>query len=149
MALTTAYYYTPNGRSIQRPLAGTQLETAAAAAGGIRPDHVVYPAAQSRLRVVLDASGSFTTFATEYVRKRTSVTESFQVTAALMDEFQAWAAERNIRPGVSQWFADASWIRLRLQQEILNLAVGVHKGDEIELRNDPQVLKALDVLGVR
>ncbi len=150
LALTTAFYYTPSGRSIQKPLGGTQLEGATAKlAGGIRPDHATTPAGQSRLRVVLDASGSFPSFATEFLRGGTKVDGTFEVPPAVMDRFQAWCSERNIRPGVNQWFTEAGWIRRRLKQEIFNQALGVAKGDEVELNDDPVVLKALDVLGVR
>jgi carboxyl-terminal processing protease len=150
LALTTAFYYTPNGRSIQKPLAGTQLEGAAGKSpGGVLPDIVVAPPPATRLRYVLDASGSFPSFATEYLRGGAKVDEALEVTGALMDRFQAWCSERNIRPGVSQWFADAAWIRRRLKQEILNQALGVAKGDEVELQDDPAVLRALDVLGLR
>jgi carboxyl-terminal processing protease len=68
IALTTAFYYTPSGRSIQKPLSG-QLETTTAhisAGGGIQPDQIVYPEAMTPLRGYLDGSASFTSFATEY-----------------------------------------------------------------------------------
>ncbi len=151
LALTTAFYFTPNGRSIQRPLGGTQLEdvTRAQTAGGIHPDHSVPPPAQTRLRIVLEASGSVTSFATEFLRAAPNPAANFEVSPTLMDRFQAWLSDRNIRPGVSQWFADADWIRRRLKQEIHTLAFGVAKGDEIEMRDDAQVRKALEVLEVR
>ena len=86
LALTTAFYYTPSGRSIQKPLASGQLGAATVVAagrsaptpagrlpggGGIQPDQIVYPAQQSRLQLVLDASGSLTSFAGEYLRTHT------------------------------------------------------------------------------
>ena len=86
LALTTAFYYTPSGRSIQKPLSSGQLGAATVMArgpfhsdagrslpggGGIQPDQIVYPAQQSRLQQVLDASGSLTSFAGEYLRTHT------------------------------------------------------------------------------
>src|SRR5207302_1457078 len=87
LALTTALYYTPSGRSIQRPLKGSDYALAATASnpnkqsqfrtdsgrivkggGGIQPDYVVYPDLPTRLRAVLDATASFTTFAIDYVK---------------------------------------------------------------------------------
>ena len=41
---------------------------------------------------------------------------------------------------------DREWIRERLKQEIFNQALGVAKGDEIEVRRDPVVLGALRFL---
>ena len=77
LALTTAFYYTPSGRSIQKPLPSGQLEIEKQAeqfrtdsgrtvtgGGGIQPDIAVGPEPQTRLRMVLDASGIMTSFAT-------------------------------------------------------------------------------------
>jgi carboxyl-terminal processing protease len=164
LALTTALYYTPSGRSIQRPLDAQRFELAAATArpdgagdfrtdagrrvtggGGITPDVLVFPPAVSRLRAVLDASASFTSFATAYLREH-KVTDEFEVTAAILDEFQAYLAGRSIQPGVSEWSIEREWIRNRLKTEIFNQAFGVEKGDEIEAQRDPVILRALGTL---
>ncbi len=161
LALTTALYYTPSGRSIQKPLDPTQFALAGATAhpngasefhtdsgrkvtggGGIVPDFEVEPPIITRFRAVLEASGSFTTFATGYVAKH-QIAETFEVTPALLDEFQAFLAERNIQPGVSEWSEERPFIVNRLKTEIFNLTLGVEKGDEVEAQRDPQILKAL------
>jgi carboxyl-terminal processing protease len=146
VALTIAFYYSPKGRSIQRPLKDVQLTQAAGQEqGGVEPDVTVRIPPPSRLRVALDASGSFTTFATEVVRSRV-LGPAFQVDGALLDEFRAWLAKRNIQPGVPEWTAEVAWTRDRLKQEILNLTAGVEKGDEVEMARDPFVLQALGAL---
>ncbi len=147
LALTTAYYYTPNGRSIQRPLRAGRLAGAVQdGAGGIVPDHVVYAAPPTRLRMVLEATGSFTSFATVWLHRQGPISEEFTVTNAVLDEFQAYLAQRNIQPGVGEWSTEREWIRSRLKQEIFNQAFGVAKGDQIELERDPVVGKAIEVL---
>jgi carboxyl-terminal processing protease len=164
LALTTALYYTPSGRSIQKPLDSRQFALAAATAhpngqaqfhtdagrkvtggGGIVPDYVVTPPVPTRLRAVLDASGSFTTFATGYVGNH-KITEDFEVTPALLDEFQVFLSQRNIQPGVNEWSVEREFIANRLKTEIFNLTLGVEKGDEVDAQRDTQILKALDVL---
>ncbi len=144
MALTTAFYYTPSGRSIQRKLEGQLAQTTAGVqAGGIQPDQLVYGEVPSRLRMVMDATGSFANFATEFLRVKGAITPEFQVDNAILDQFQTALAARNIQPGISDWSADRDWIRHRLRQEIFNQALGVEKGDEIEAQLDPVVLAAL------
>ena len=83
LALTTALYYTPSGRSIQKPLDSKQFALGSATAhpngdvqfhtdsgrrvtggGGIVPDYIGRPAPMTRLRAAMDGSGSFMTFAT-------------------------------------------------------------------------------------
>ena len=150
MALTTAFYYTPAGRSIQRHLTG-ELDRATAdqKSGGIQPDRVVYPPQVTRLQAVLEASGSFPSFATDYIRRNTGITRDFEVSDSLLDEFQVAMSSRNIRPSVGEWSTDSDWIRSRLKQEILNQAVGVAVGDEVEAAMDPVVLAALDAIGAK
>jgi carboxyl-terminal processing protease len=114
--------------------------------GGIQPDMVIYPPATNRLRAVLDASGSFTNFATEYLRTN-KVTGDFEVTPQIMDEFRVFLSERNIQPGITEWSPEREFIVNRLKTEIFNQAFGVEKGDEVEAQRDPVILKALEVLG--
>jgi carboxyl-terminal processing protease len=169
LALTTSFYFTPSGRSIQRPLTEGQLEgqtprwgsleqqsefktesgRKVRGGGGIEPDHLVMPDGGTRLRNVLDASGVLTQFATEAIHKHGKVDASFSVPAAMLDDLRVYLSERNIRPGVSEWSADGAWIRNRLHQEIFNQALGVEKGDEVEAQRDTQILRALEVLGAR
>ena len=165
LALTTALYYTPSGRSIQKPLDAGKFELASTTAhpntqtefrtdkgrlvtggGGIRPDFVVYPPPMNRLRAVLDASASFTNFATEYLRQN-KVTPEFEITPKILGEFQVFLSERGIQPGVSEWTVEREFVTNRLKTEIFNQAFGVEKGDEVEAQRDTLIQKALEVLG--
>ena len=158
MALTTAFYYTPSGRSIQKPLQTGQLEfkpspqeyrtdsgRVVRGGGGIQPDYLVEPESPTRLRVALEASGSFTSFATDYTQTH-KIGADFDVTPAMLDDFHVFVSQRAIQPPVGEWLADRDWIQSRLKQEILNQGVGVEKGDEVEVQRDPQVLAALSHL---
>jgi len=165
LALTTALYYTPSGRSIQKPLDSEKFELGATTAhpnvqsefrtdkgrsvtggGGIRPDIVVLPPAMNRLRAVLDASASFTNFATEYLRKN-KVTPDFDITPDVMRQFQLFLSERGIQPGVADLTVEQSFMSVRLKTEIFNQAFGVEKGDEVEAQRDPVIQKALEIVG--
>ena len=145
MALTTAFYFTPNGRSVQRPLKDGQLShyTNLGTNAGLRPDREVYPETMTRLRAYLDSTGILTNYATETLAKGLKVDAAFDVSNQLLDELQLFLSERNVRPSLAEWSTDREWIRSRLLQEILNQALGVEKGDEVELRRDPAVLQAL------
>ncbi|MGC8793828.1 MAG: S41 family peptidase [Bryobacteraceae bacterium] len=150
LALTTAYYYTPKGRSIQRSLPGTPLAPAGKGepqSGGIQPDRVAFPEPLTPFRTVVEASGAFTSFATEYIRRH-KVTEDFQVTPEVLDEFQSYLAQRNIQPSVGEWSREREWIATRLKTEILNQGVGVETGDRVEVGRDPVVRAALRALGL-
>lgn len=166
LALTTAFYYTPSGRSIQKPLASGNLGIEKQAeqfrtdsgrtvtgGGGIQPDVAIGPEPPTRLRVALDASGIITSFATEYIQKHDSkpgsVAPDFEVTPALLEEFQVYAGQRNIQPSVGEWSQERGWVQSRLKQEIFNQALGVAKGDEVEAQRDPVVRAAIERLVAR
>ena len=147
VALTTAFYYTPGGRSIQRSLPGQLAQTTTGGGmGGIQPDRIVLPEPVTRFRAVLDATGSFPSFATDYIRRVGKVPDTFELTPAILDEFQAVLSERNIRPGLAEWSRERDWIQNRLKQEILNQGVSVAKGDEVELERDPVALAGLQAI---
>jgi carboxyl-terminal processing protease len=106
---------------------------------------MVYPPAVSRFKAAMEGSGSFTSFATEYTRTH-QVQENFEVTAAVLDDFRLYLADRGIQPSVSEWSEGQDFIRNRLKTEIFNQSLGVAKGDEIEAQRDPQIQRAVDLI---
>ncbi len=163
MALTTAFYYTPSGRSIQKPLRDVELTAATAVqarpeyktdagrtvrgGGGIEPDHLVYPEPMTRFRAVLEATGSFANFATEWLAlHKNPAGRKFDANPAVLDEFQLFLSRRNIRPGLAEWSSERQWVRSRLRQEIINQSSGVAAGDEVEVERDPVVRRARALL---
>lgn len=160
LALTIAFYYTPSGRSIQKPLASGSLDIAAKATpgvfrtgagrevrggGGIQPDREVYPPPVSRLVYVLEGTGALTAFAGEYVRVH-EIGPDLDVTPQLLDQLKVFLSQRDIQPGIADWLRDRDLIQSRLQQEILNLKFGVERGDQIEMQRDPVVRQAVQSL---
>jgi carboxyl-terminal processing protease len=170
LALTTALYYIPSGRSIQKsfstqrafgaeefaldatvthPNERTDFKTdkgrPVQGGGGIVPDVVVAPAQLTQFRAVLEQSASFTNFATEYLRDH-KIQAGWELPSQLIDQFQAWLSERNIQPSVREWLDNKDFISARLKTEIYNQGLGVEKGDEVEARSDVQIEKALDAV---
>src|ERR1017187_7045474 len=167
LALTTALYYIPTGRSIQKtfssqrafgaddfalgatathPNERTDFKTDSGrpvpGGGGIVPDYMVPPAGLTAFRAVLEQSASFTSFATEYIRDH-KITPGWEVPGQAIDQFQAWLSERRIQPTVREWIDDKGFVQTRLKAEIYTLALGVEKGDEVDAQIDPQIQKAL------
>jgi carboxyl-terminal processing protease len=168
LAITTAQYLTPSGRSIQRNLGDcriyqlvhcedekpnppkefkTDAGRVVSENGGIQPDQLVFPRGlTNRLETVMEASNSFLDFAQRYVHEHPGITGDFQVSPRMLDEFQLFLSERRIQPGLSEWSSTVDYVRQRLQQEIFNLTLGVAKGDEVEAQRDPPVQAALQTI---
>ena len=160
LALTTALYYTPSGRSIQKPLDShfqlggttahpnrqsdftTDKGRKVTGGGGIQPDIPVGPQPMNRLRAAMEASGSFTTFATQYLQIH-KVTGQFEVTPPILDEFQVFLSQRDIQPGVADWLNERDYVSNRLKTEIFNQAFGVEQGDQVEAQRDPAIQRAV------
>ena len=113
--------------------------------GGIQPDYVVHPPGMTRLRAVLDASASFTVFATEFIRTH-KITNAFDVTPDVLDAFQVFLSQRSIQPGLGEWSSERDFIANRLKTEIFNQSLGVEKGDEVEAQRDAQIQKAIETI---
>ncbi|MDR3741045.1 MAG: S41 family peptidase, partial [Terracidiphilus sp.] len=160
LALTTAFYYTPSGRSLQKPLYGSELEertrsmvrpefkTAAGrtvrGGGGIEPDVAVGPEQPDTFGLFLETSGLYPAFATEWLtRHRSEVKREMEITTPLLDEFQQFLVDRKVTPSLGEWTGEREQMRGRLKQEILNQSLGVEAGDEIEVQRDPAVRRAL------
>jgi len=170
LALTTALYYIPSGRSIQKtfssqrafgaeefaldatakhPNERTDFKTDSGrpvpGGGGIVPDVEAPEPLLSPLKAVLEQSGAFTTFAADFIRGKT-ITPEWNVTGQVLDQFQTWLSERQIQPSLREWIDTRSFIEWRLKTEVFNLALGVEKGDEVEAQGDEQIQKALEAV---
>ena len=165
MAITTAFYYTPSGRSIQRPLRNSALSDTfsdkpapgaptfktdkgrvVTGGGGIQPDIRVAPPSLTRLETVLDASGVVTSFATEYLATHSPLPDSFEVIPGILDDLKVFLSSRSIQPTVAEWSQEQAWIKMRVKEEIITQARGVAQGEEIQAKHDPQVQAALSAM---
>ena len=161
LALTTAQYLTPKNRAIQRALGdcGTYILVPCTdeadpedgsgddgRRGGVEPDEITYPRPFSEFETAIEATNSFFDFAKQVSDKHFEVPKDFEVPPEMLDDFQLFLSERRIRPGLSEWSSTLEFIKSRLKQEIFNLAFGVEKGDEIEIRRDPEIQAALRVV---
>ena len=165
LAITTAFYYTPSGRSIQKPLRNSALSgtfndapkenlptyktddgRTVTGGGGIQPDIEISRDVRTKLETVLDASGAVTAFATRYLANHSPLPDSFAITPEVIDEFQVYLSQRNIQPAVGEWAEERGWISNRLMEEMLTQARGVDKGDEVAARRDPQIQAALKAM---
>ncbi len=173
LALTTAKYYTPSGRLIQRdykdvsfydylysrkPTAPTEVRLTDSGrqvygGGGITPD-VVAPAPKADAfqelllrRVVFypfkGGVGGFTTF---YLGTKPEVTKSFVVDNQVMNEFRRYLQKENIHytePDITQ---NLAWIQREIKMEVFTSVFGLTDGYKVELEEDPQVQKAVEEL---
>jgi len=162
LALTTAQYYTPSGRSIQRPLPGTALAAPGreldpvsnsnhfstddgrplAPGGGIAPDVQIPSRRLDPWVVFLNQTGIFTNYASEYLELHGRAKGSFEPDAAMLEDFKELLRRGGVRTPEEYWDKDQDYLKLRIKVELTNLVSGLSSGDEVETKGDPQVQKA-------
>ncbi len=168
LALTTSQYFTPSGRSIQRPLPGTALademdssltqgakaalgstatfhtdmDRPVLAGGGIMPDIMVPGRELDPWVTFLNQRGLITSFASAYLTTHGRVDPSFEPEESVLEGFRDFLARQGIRAPVEFWAPDQLYLKLRIKTEVFNLVLGLSAGDEVEMKGDPQVQKA-------
>ncbi len=128
--------------TISKPTADARFPAAEASCPTCRPTGAPLI---NELQNVLEASGAFTSFATEYIRDH-KITPGWEVPSQALDQFQGWLAERQIQPTVHEWISSRNFVETRLRTEIYNLALGVEKGDEVQAGYDTYIQKALEAV---
>jgi len=169
LALTTAKYYTPSGRLIQRDYSNVSLydyyferdtENGNTAnrevkltdsgrtvygGGGIAPDYNVPPVKSNRFQDSLLQHYAFFNFAKRYVINH-HPTEKFEVDDATMQDFRKFLDEEKIPFSEADLLENNDWVRSNIRSEIFVDAFGQNEGLKVKEEADPLVLKALDLM---
>src|SRR5271165_1541020 len=170
LALTTAKYYTPSGRLIQRDYNNVSLydyyyndrENADAAiaghevkmtdsgrtvygGGGITPDVRIPKEKTNQFEDTLLEKCAFFNFAKHYVINH-QVNKQFEVDEAVMQEFRKFLDEQKIAFTEADLAQNADWIKSNIKAELFINEFGQQEGMKVHAENDPEVQKALDLL---
>jgi carboxyl-terminal processing protease len=168
LALTTAKYYTPSGRLIQRDYSNVSLydyyferdtdnNTAnrevkltdsgrtVYGGGGITPDYNIPPVKSNRFQDTLLQHYAFFNFAKRYVVNH-HPTEKFEVDDVTMQDFRKFLDEEKIPYSEADLLENNDWVRSNIKSEIFIDAFGQNEGLKVKEEADPLVLKALDLL---
>jgi len=174
LALTTARYYTPSGRLIQRDyksislyeyhyerkvpdhpseIRQTDSGRQVTGGGGITPDIVVetpkltkFQDALYRTDVFFPAEQGVGSFTRFYLGTKPSITHSFEVDDRVMKEFRDYLTKRNIRYTEPEFAENESWIKRKIKQEVFMSTFGTQEGFKVLLEADPQVQKAVEAV---
>ena len=169
LALTTAKYYTPSGRLIQRDYNGVSLydyyynhddQQASTAGkevkltdsgrtvyggGGITPD-VKYPEPKpTRFQDVLVEHYAFFNFAKHYLINR-NIVKDFEVNDAVMQDFRKFLDDEKIPYTEADLNSEHDWVASHIKAELFVSQFGQQEGLKVQAETDPQVLKALELL---
>jgi len=169
LALTTAKYYTPSGRLIQRDYSNVSLYDyyferdpentntagrevkltdsgrAVYGGGGITPDVKIDPTKTNHFQDALLQHYAFFNFAKRYVVNH-HPTKSFEVDDATLQDFHKFLDDEKIPYSEADLVENNDWVRSSIKSEIFVDAFGQEEGLKVRAESDPEVLKALDLL---
>jgi carboxyl-terminal processing protease len=168
LALTTARYYTPSGRSIQRdythglddyynpedekdpktegPAFKTDLGRTVYGGGGINPDYALPLIRLNEFMINLRfRQSAFFRYAVQE-KERFGIRPGEYADEAVMARFRAWALEQKLTISDKEWADNLEAMREQLSIEMQNVAFGVEAGFKLQCVKDPVILKALEVM---
>jgi len=166
LALTTARYYTPSGRLIQRDYNNVSLwdyyyRSADAptphtdvrltdggrevyGGGGITPDVKYEEPKLTPNQEVLVMHNVFFGFAKSYLGVHKTIPNDFQVTDAVLQEFQHYLADQKIQLSDQDFKDNLDFIRTRIRLPLVEFIYGTTEASEINVESDPLVEKAVE-----
>ena len=173
LLLTTARYYTPSGRLIQRNYKNvtlydyhynpqrprkpdvklTDTGRQVYGEGGITPDVVVPEPKPDPFQELVEERGvlyplpaGVGDFARYYLGENRQVTKDFEVDDAVLADFQKYLTQQHIPFTPDQIQQNAPWLKWEIKREIFTTVFGLDAGYKVELDNDPQLQKAIESL---
>jgi carboxyl-terminal processing protease len=169
LLLTTARYYTPSGRLIQRdyknvtlydyhynPQPPKQPEVKRTdsgrqvyGGGGITPDVIVPAPKLDDFEELLMARGVFYPlpisvgdFARFYLGSQPDVRKNFQVDDSVINDFTKYLDQQHIKYSAADIQNNLPWLKWEIKREVFTAVFGQNEGYQVELENDPQLDKA-------
>ena len=173
LLLTTARYYTPSGRLIQRDYNNVSLYDyhynpqppvkpevkltdsgrQVYGGGGITPDLVSAAPKPDDFQQLLyrrgifypqqQGVGDFTRF---YLGEKPDVTKDFVVTDTVIQDLRKYLGQQKIKYTDQDIQANLTWLKWQIKREVFTSYFGLNEGYKVELQDDPQLEKAIEAM---
>jgi carboxyl-terminal processing protease len=170
LALTTAHYYTPSGRLIQRDYSnisfldyyyGKRTDTknmqdvkstdsgrTVYGGGGITPDEKYEPPKYNKFQTDLLRKYEFFNFTAKWFGGRTSaqLPKGWEPDATVLNDFHAYLTKENVSFTEAEWTENATWTKQQLKKEMYATGFSIEESQKVTVETDPMVTKAIDAL---
>src|SRR6201987_770929 len=173
LLLTTARYYTPSGRLIQRDYKNvtlydyhynpqppkkpevklTDTGRQVYGGGGITPDVTVAAPKLNEFEELLMARsvfysqqqgvGDFTRF---YLGEKPTITKDFVTNEEVIAQFKKYLDQQKIKYTDQDIQSNLTWLKWQIKREVFTSYFGLTDGYKVELQDDPQLEKAIEMV---
>jgi carboxyl-terminal processing protease len=166
LALTTAHYYTPSGRLIQRQYENVSLYDyyfhpeltkpshaevrltdggrEVYGGGGITPDIEFSDPKLTPAQEMLTQRSAFFNFAKYYLGVHKAIPKDFEVTDGVVNEFKAFLEKEKVNLSDKDLQDNIDFVKNHIKFQLVELMFGENEADRISVANDPLTIKALD-----
>ncbi|HTZ73526.1 MAG TPA: S41 family peptidase [Candidatus Aquilonibacter sp.] len=169
LLLTSARYYTPSGRLIQRDYKNVSLfdyhynpqrphapevkltdsGRQVYGEGGITPDVVVaapklgdFEEFLERRGVLYPFSNGVGDFVRAYLGTKPEITRDFVASDSVIEQFRKYLADQHIKFTEQDISQNLDWLKLKIKREVFTSVFGLNDGFRVALEHDPQLEKA-------
>jgi len=158
VALTTAKYYTPANKCLQRDFNEvddylfflgsnySDYDTDRTIEGGVIPDIAVPPDFYPESIVDFISRGIFFKFARYLIETDGTITQRFKADRQVTGEFKKFLIKTKLPYDPGMFEKHAATIRLEIEREVLSNKFSPSAGLKVFLRSDPVTQKAVEVL---
>jgi len=167
LALTTAGYYTPSGRWIQRDYSNvsfldyyqhtnldeknvqdvktTDSGRTVYGGGGITPDEKYEPPKPNAFQIAVRRKDAFFNFSAKYFGARdTKLPQGWEPDQAISDQFKTYLKEKEVEFTDADFTANRDWVRSELKREMYVAAFSTDESLRVQFEQDPMVIKAME-----
>lgn len=170
LALTTAHYYTPSGRLIQRDYSNisfldyyyhkdleaknmqdvqmTDSGRTVYGGGGIAPDEKYSPPKLNKFQIEMIRKYCFFNFAAKYfgARADSKLPQGWEPDTAVMNEFHDYLLKSKVEFTEAEFTENNDWLKTQLKREFYVTAFSFEDSQKVAIESDPMVLKGIDSL---
>lgn len=169
LALTTAHYYTPSGRLIQRDYSnmsfldyyyGKRTETknpldvkstdsgrTVYGGGGITPDEKYVPPKYDKFQTELLRKFAFFNFTAQYFGGKTiNLPKGWSPDNNVLNDFHEYLMKQNVPFTEAEWAENHTWIAEQLKREMYATGFSFEESQKVAIEVDPMVAKAAEAL---
>ena len=170
LALTTAHYYTPSGRLIQRDYSnisfldyyyGKRGETknmqdvkstdsgrTVYGGGGITPDQKYEPPKLNKFQIELARKYTFFSFTAKWFgsRQEAKLPKGWEPDEKLVNEFHEYLLKNTVPFTEAEFTENHDWVKQQLKKEMYTTGFSFEDSQRVATESDPMVLKAIDAL---
>jgi carboxyl-terminal processing protease len=172
--LTTARYYTPSGRLIQRDYKSVSLYEyhyerkvpdhptevkltdsgrQVTGGGGITPDIIVAAPKVTKFEQLLYRNDVFFPaetgvggFTRSFLGSKPTITKDFEADDVVMHTFREYLSKHNVRYTEPEFAENLDWIKRKIKQEVFLSTFSQQEGFKVLLEADPQLQKAVEAI---